>query len=89
MGLPTSRRRLCLGFTQIAALALSLAVCGAANAETLTGKVVRVVDGDTIVVLGTQKTQHRVRLGGIDAPERRQPYGKTSTERLAHPPNSG
>jgi hypothetical protein len=67
----------------LGALGLLLAACGAAGAESLTGKVVRVVDGDTIVVLGAQKTQHRVRLGGIDAPERGQPYGRKSTDNLA------
>jgi endonuclease YncB( thermonuclease family) len=45
--------------------------------------VVRVVDGDTIVVLDAQKTQRRLRLGGIDAPERGQPYGTKSKENLS------
>ena len=38
-----------------------------ASAATLTGKVVKVADGDTITILvGTER--HRVRLQGIDAP---------------------
>jgi endonuclease YncB( thermonuclease family) len=42
-----------------------------ASAATLTGKVVKVADGDTITILvGTER--HRVRLQGIDAPERKQ-----------------
>ena len=41
-----------------------------AQAETLTGRVVRVTDGDTIVVLDASKVQHKIRLTGIDAPER-------------------
>jgi endonuclease YncB( thermonuclease family) len=40
------------------------------GAETLVGRVVRVVDGDTVYVLDTAKTQHKIRLGGIDGPER-------------------
>ncbi len=48
-------------------------------ADTLEGKVVRVVDGDTLVVLDSGNTQHRVRLAGIDTPERGQPYGKKYT----------
>ena len=42
--------------------------------ELLTGKVVRVADGDTITLLVDQ-TQHRIRLHGIDCPERGQPFG--------------
>jgi hypothetical protein len=39
-----------------------------ALADTLTGKVVTIVDGDTITVLDSIDTQHRIRLQGIDAP---------------------
>lgn len=48
-----------------------------------TGKVVKVTDGDTINVLESDKTLHKVRLTGIDAPERGQPYGSKSTDYLA------
>lgn len=41
-----------------------------ASAATLTGKVVKVADGDTITIL-VGKEQHRIRLQGIDAPEAR------------------
>ncbi len=41
------------------------------NAASLTGKVVKVADGDTITILESSNTQHRVRLQGIDAPERK------------------
>ncbi len=40
-----------------------------AVADTLTGKVVKVADGDTITVLDSTNTQSRIRLQGIDAPE--------------------
>ena len=43
----------------------------------------RVVDGDTLVLLDSGNTQHRVWLAGIDTPERRQPFGKKATENLA------
>ena len=52
-------------------------------AETLEGRVVRIVDGDTLVVLDSGNTQHRVRLAGIDTPERGQPFGKKAKENLA------
>jgi endonuclease YncB( thermonuclease family) len=49
---------------------------------TLTGKVVKVADGDTVTILvGTE--QHRIRLQGIDAPERKQPFGKASGRSLS------
>lgn len=48
-----------------------------ASADTITGKVVRVADGDTITVL-RGKTQYKIRLVGIDAPEKVQAYGNQS-----------
>jgi endonuclease YncB( thermonuclease family) len=53
------------------------------QAETLSGRVVRVTDGDTIVVLDFSNVQHKIRLTGIDAPERRQAYGTKSKEHLS------
>ncbi len=49
----------------------------------LTGRVVRVADGDTVSVLDAANRQHKVRLYGIDAPERDQPRGRASREALA------
>ncbi len=46
-----------------------------AFADTLTGKVVKVADGDSITVLDNTNTQHRIRLQGIDAPERKHAFG--------------
>lgn len=53
-----------------ATVLLTLAL--AANAETITGRVVSVADGDTITVLDADKVQHKIRLAGIDAPEKKQ-----------------
>ncbi len=38
-----------------------------ANAETITGLVVGIADGDTITVLDADKVKHRIRLSGIEA----------------------
>jgi len=52
-------------------------------AGTITGTVVRITDGDTLVILDTNKVQHKIRLMGIDAPEKKQAYGKKSKENLS------
>lgn len=46
-------------------------------AETVQGKVVSVADGDTITVL-QDETQVKVRLNGVDAPEKAQDFGTAS-----------
>jgi endonuclease YncB( thermonuclease family) len=53
------------------------------SATTLAGRTVRVTDGDTIVILSEGNIQHKIRLQGIDAPERKQAYGKKSKEYLS------
>ena len=47
------------------------------------GKVVRIIDRDTLGLLDSGNTQHRVRLAGIDTPGRVQPCGKKAEENLA------
>lgn len=54
-----------------------------ALAQTLTGIVVGVTDGDTIRLLDREKRQYKVRLQGIDAPERGQPFGSRARESLS------
>jgi endonuclease YncB( thermonuclease family) len=46
-----------------------------AHAENLIGKVAAVADGDTVTVLDNANVAHKIRLAGIDAPEKKMPYG--------------
>ena len=47
----------------------------AASADSLTGKVVKITDGDTLYILDANYKELKIRLAGIDAPERKQAYG--------------
>ena len=47
------------------------------------GRVVGVQDGDTISVLDLSDANHRIRLLGIDAPEKGQAFGNRSGENLS------
>ena len=47
------------------------------------GRVIKVIDGDTITIKTSQNEKIKVRLTGIDAPESDQLYGKASKEKLA------
>lgn len=49
----------------------------------VTGKVVAVTDGDTIQVLDSANVLHKIRMTGIDAPEKNQPFGNASRKHLA------
>ena len=47
------------------------------------GKIVGITDGDTIKVLDDKKVLHKVRLYGIDAPEKFQEFGTQSKKALS------
>ncbi len=53
------------------------------TAATIEGRVVGVADGDTITLLDPSHKQYKVRLSGIDAPEKSQPFGQRSKESLS------
>jgi endonuclease YncB( thermonuclease family) len=59
------------------------AIGTAATPQTIIGKVVGVHDGDTLTLLDDSKTQIKIRLAEIDAPESRQPYGSRSKQELS------
>jgi len=52
------------------------------EAETLSGTVVSVLDGDTLTIVDAQKRRYRVRLGQVDAPESKQAFGVKSARSL-------
>jgi hypothetical protein len=62
---------------------LLLALATLCQAEVIQGKLVGVIDGDTIDVLDASMNKHRIRLAGIDAPERWQAFGQKSKESLS------
>jgi len=62
----------------ISLLLISLPVLADVN-----GIVVGVADGDTVTVLDADKMQHKVRVAGIDAPEKTQPFGQRAKQRMS------
>jgi endonuclease YncB( thermonuclease family) len=68
-------------------LLLVLLLPPAATAFEWVGTVIGIADGDTLTLLDTSRARHRIRLDGIDAPERSQPFGqraRASLEELAY-----
>ena len=66
----------------IIALILAAASC-TSFADQIQGKVIKVTDGDTVNVLTSDHETHKIRLSGIDAPEKKQAFGNRSKQALA------
>ena len=75
MDSPRSRFTIALAFL----LLLSVSPSHSA-ASILEGIVIKIADGDTITVLDSNKVQHRVRIAGIDAPEKGRSHSATLPE---------
>lgn len=54
-----------------------------ACAQSIPVRVVGISDGDTLTALTADKQQIKVRLAGIDTPERGQPFGKAAKQALS------
>jgi len=68
----------------LGSLAIALAVASNALADTVTGRVVSVLDGDTIDVLDSGNNKTRIRFANIDCPELKgQPWGRNAREAAA------
>ncbi len=55
-------------------------LCAQIYAQTLTGKVIGVKDGDTVVVIDSLKNQTTLRLAEVDCPEKAQAFGNKAKE---------
>lgn len=58
----------------LVAVALTLMAI-TASAAAITGRVVGIADGDSLTLLDAANTQYKIRLSGIDSPEKGQPFG--------------
>lgn len=82
---PTAARRLQRALCLVGAIVLALCLSAGrteSQGRTFVGKVVGVTDGDTVSVL-QDGAAVRVRLDGIDAPERAQAFSQRARQRLA------
>lgn len=70
-------------FIHLISIVTAIYISTSAYGATLEGKVVGVSDGDTITVLAEGNKPEKIRLVGIDAPEKRQPYGEKSKLNLS------
>lgn len=72
-----------INFTRLLLLIVTLVLFNNSVADTLQGRVVGITDGDTVIVLDKSNTQLKIRLMGIDAPEKKQAFGNKSKEHLS------
>lgn len=64
-------------------LLIALILSSPAVADVLEGKVVGVSDGDTVKILTVEKREEKIRLQGIDAPEKKQAFGAKAKQFLS------
>ena len=70
-------------FNRVLVFIALAALTATSNADTLTGRVVGIADGDTLTLLDATNTQHKIRLSGIDSPEKGQPFGQVCKKSLS------
>lgn len=78
-----SFKRLVKTIARFGLVLLLISLNSLALADVLIGDVVSVSDGDTITLLDANKSQHKIRLAGIDAPEKTQAFGQPSKKSLS------
>jgi endonuclease YncB( thermonuclease family) len=62
---------------------VSVPVPARVTADSFEANVVGVIDGDTIDVRAGDTPPYRIRLAGIDAPEKKQPFGNKAKQSLS------
>ncbi|WP_154878204.1 thermonuclease family protein [Enterobacter hormaechei] len=62
---------------------LILIVMAFSASADISGRIVRVLDGDTVEMLEPGNQLTRIRLAGIDTPEKSQPFGQRSRQELS------
>ena len=65
-------------------ISLLLMLCISSFAQRFQVKVVGVSDGDTFTAINRDNLQFKIRLYGIDAPEKKQAFGNKSKEALSN-----
>ncbi len=65
-------------------LLMNLFVCAVSASNLIQGQVVGISDGDSITLMDSDHRQHKIRLQGIDAPEKAQAFGQTSKQSLSN-----
>lgn len=60
----------------------ALSAPAAPQGNVITGRVVSIADGDTLTLLDSARQQHKIRVSGIDAPEKVQAFGQRSRSNL-------
>ncbi|EPC7919198.1 thermonuclease family protein [Yersinia enterocolitica] len=71
----------CSAFSKVGFVALFIPLSFMCHAD-IDGRIVRILDGDTLEVLSDTGIRTRIRLEGIDAPEKAQPFGQRSRQAL-------
>lgn len=79
----TTRITTLLCFVVAALLSCTAVMSKTIDHCSLKGKVIKITDGDTVKVLDAKNKTYKIRLAGIDAPERKQAYGKAATKFLS------
>ena len=73
--------KICLVFSFFVIVSLGRSVSSfEKQKQTITGKVIAIIDGDTFKLLTADSTQIKVRLANIDCPERKQPLATKSKQ---------
>lgn len=70
------------GWLHFAVLAISVVICQPARAASLNGKVIEINDGDELTIFNLNRPV-RVKLLGVDAPEKDQPFGAAARQHLS------